>query len=204
MKSRLFITLVFGICCTVAAAPTSANFILSVEPSSQDVGLGGTTSVDIVASLGTTDLLQRFYLTITYQTQPITETFMAIEASNATVGAGFTLDQPINFFTDTNYGGVDIFATAASPLRGDVTLATITFDAINVGTAFVGFGTRALYHPSGNVLDEEDRNAGSISVKPTANVPEPPTLVLLGLGLLAFVALRRAGFWKPRTKGVFC
>ena len=183
MKRYFLRAVVVAVFCCIFAASASAAFV-RIEPSSQSIGLSDSTSVDVVAVLDASESLASFGMTVTIQDSGGT-TSDVVDPISATVGAGFTLTSPISISSQPFADFVDVFANATSAaLTGNVILATITFDAMSLGTSNVGLGTHILSGPTGAELSLASPQSGSITVLQDGGfVPVPTTPALIGLGL---------------------
>jgi hypothetical protein len=190
MKKKLVLFAVFSVFFIFLSTPVQASYSLSFSPSSQAVAISGSTSVDVIANLDAGDSFDWFGMTVTYYDVSV------IEATAATLFSPFTLTHPADLSSSPPNGFVNLFANASAPQAGPgpITLANITFQAKDMGTATLGFGTTSLNlgGSTGTWLDKSTNQTASITVSQgTVGVPEPAISLLLGLGLIALGALRK-------------
>jgi hypothetical protein len=74
---------------------------------------------------------------------------------------------------------------------GTFTLAYITFQAVGVGESDLQFGSVEVYSDSTSDLLEGSATDGSVEVSESQRVPEPSSLLLLGLGIAGLIAGRK-------------
>ena len=150
------------------------------------------------------DLGDTFELSILISDAPDLVTYAVDLLFDATVlslvgASNGTLLPADNFFSvsfDNFIGVFNDIEGSASGVMGDGVLAVLTFQAIGAGPANIEFLTSTSLSnsiPPDPTLPLPDRpnaipvtfGTGEISVAPSASVPEPSSLVLLGVGLLA-------------------
>jgi hypothetical protein len=191
MKYGLLLFLAVFVACGILYELPAQAYSLSFNPSSQEISVSGTASVNVGVSLNADENLSWFGMNVTYQDKNMSD-ISFIMVSNATVAPAFTLDSPIGYSLHSTYGIISIFATSSVPQTGTLTLATITFDGRDLGTANLAFGTSVLRNSAGSELNHESKIGGSITVSEgIVGVPEPATFSFLALGFLGFGVLKR-------------
>lgn len=180
---------------TSAAGPIT----LSIAPPHQAATVGGTVDVDIVVSdlhdVVPAEIVSAFDLIVTYDSG-------VLFPSN--VAFGLDLGDPSLFeavtSTDLTFvGEVSLKETSLlddptlDALQADrVTLATISFDVVGTGASPLAFSFGALQGVFGlNALPLDFDIAQAVVEVPGQNLPEAPTLVLLGIALAALGHARR-------------
>ena len=119
----------------------------------------------------------------------------AILTPVSVVGGGFLLDPTV--VAQLVLGAVSVeFAEAtvgSGSVTGDGVLATVTFDTVGLGTSPLDLNDVILSAPFGVPIATAGVTDGEIVV------PEPSTLVLVGVGLTAAVATRRRARGQEAT-----
>lgn len=188
---QFFLLTVFAAMLLAAPLGSSrAGIILSFDPVAQHTANGLQVDVDIrVSGLGTNAApsLGAFDLTVNFD--DLVLDFTGLTFGNQLDLFGFDFN-PRGFAEDPDsaVGAVSIFEVSLDTV-GDLNalqadsfvLATLTFSAMNMGFSFLDFSSVILSDSLGNALGAT-LSSGGIAV------PEPSTLILFGLGILALAA----------------
>ena len=193
MKHRLFLGLLTSLVVLVWAISSHA-ISLDFVPANQTVVVGTPVTVDVVISglNAANEIVSAFDLDVTYDSS-------ILSATNVTFG--LDLGDPSNFealtaFTLSSPGVVDfaelslLSDTDLAILQGDsVTLATLGFDSLDVGTSPLNFVLDQFNDVKGrnNEILPLTVGSGNVTVAP---IPEPSTMFLLGSGFAGLVGMR--------------
>ncbi|MEN6374412.1 MAG: PEP-CTERM sorting domain-containing protein [Smithella sp.] len=165
-------------------------------PSSQTISQYGTASVDIIATLGVREIVAAYDLDIAYDPSIVTAT--AVSFGSMLGGPANSLPGAIGTSGLIDLWEVSFLSDADLALlqgAGPITLATLFFRGDNIGTSPLSFIN---YGQAGNDIKGYNNipygsptlDGGSITVSGTA-VPLPPSILLLGFGLMGLAGIRR-------------
>lgn len=194
-KKLLLISVMFAANAMLPAHAVSLSF----SPSAQSVAAGDQAIVDIVVSGleagGLNQIVAGYDLSFTYDSSIL-----------SFVSGNFTDLEPTGFLTvDTATSGLISWNSTAITLTeldlqgiqgASVTLASIVFNTLSAGTSALNFSFPVnfprpdLTGLGGNPL-EAFFDSGRITVTANGSVPEPATMLLMGLGALGMVGTKR-------------
>lgn len=185
------------LCSTTIFSGAVFGVTLSLDPSSQDIGVGDTVTVDLnISGLGgfVPPSLGAFLVEVTFDNSVLT-------FDSADYGP--MLGNPVDLFetdilTTVAAGSVSLdefsflFDFELDALQPEsFTLVTLAFTGLTQGTSALGFGAIDLSDAVGFMIVDPILEASSITVK-ASSIPEPTMLLLFlsGLGGIAAVRLR--------------
>ena len=152
---------------------------ITVAPAAQTVGTGSTFQASVVVSGLTAARVGDFDITLTFNPsflQVTAVTFGPFLGSPSSLQSSLLGGNQVEFAEVSLLASSDLLALQPATF----TLATITFQAIGVGTTAISFSAIIAGDQSGALLDLAPTD-GSATV---SGVPEPSSLTLVGLGLL--------------------
>lgn len=172
----------------LSALPATADPILLIDPSPRTVNQGDTFSFDIFIQDAID--LYGFQFDLTFDPTLFSAISVAEGAFLDAAGTGLFLPGDIDNLIGTVSFVANSLLGPTSGVTGSGVLATMNFTALGVGTSPFSFANVLLLD---STLTESlyTTVSGSVTADvPTASVPEPSTLLFVGIGL-AFAALRR-------------
>ena len=194
MKSTL---LASALLATSAMMPANAALILSVNPSSQSVSLGDQATVDVILSGledGQDEILSAYDLSVSFDDAILSYasgTFYDLAAITGDGGLSPAPDFTVSGVISWDSTSFALDATLQGVQGDTLTLATLTFDTLSTGVSPVSVTYHDLTGLNFSTLDPSVVD-GSVTVSDGgATVPEPATMVLMGLGVLGMTAARR-------------
>ena len=184
---------------SVGLVPAADAFTLSVLPQASTVNLGGTVSVDVVASdlvNGGAPSLGAYDLNLSFDSA-------VLSFSSIAFGTGLSVTGVPSIVQDyvLGTGSVNPFEVSLESVvdlnslqTGAFTLFTITFNAAQVGTSALSLGVNSLSSAEGTDLTAA-LNGASISVAGAPAVPLPAAawLLLSGVAGVGSLVRRRRG-----------
>lgn len=192
LVSMLSATLVLG----AGFVPAADALTLSVVPQASTVSVGGTVSVDVVASdlaSGAAPSLGAYDLNLTFDSSVLSFSSIAFGTGLSVTGVPSIIQDfalgtgAVNPFEVSLEDTADLNALQA----GAFTLFTITFNAGQVGTSLLSLSVNSLSSAEGTSLSAAALNGSSISVAGAPAVPLPAGAWLLLTGIAGVGSLMR-------------
>ncbi len=193
---KYFTRFIFGAILLSVSATSQAALVLGFSPSSQTVSVGSSLGVDLtISGLGNfaPDSLGAFDVDVLFDNSILG--FTGAIYGDPVLGDQLDLFS-LGSFTGTTHtpgaGAVNLFQLSfdtvsdLDTMQADsFTLATLTFDALAIGSSSLNFGSITLSDAIGGALTANTA-PGQVNV-----VPIPAAIWLFGTALLALVGLSR-------------
>lgn len=160
--------------------------ILEFAPTESSSGVGDSFSVHVFGS----DFIDLFAYQILISYDPTILSPDSITEGSFLSSAGTTAF--FGDFLDGNIVLLDILLDATTGASGSGVLATLGFTGLASGVSPLVFSDFVLQDSVGGLIEADARNG-------TATIPEPSSLALLAIGLLALGGALRSRLWLPRT-----
>jgi hypothetical protein len=190
---RIGIILFMWICLAVSQVATATT--ISVQPASVNKSVGETFSLDIRIS-DVTDLYA-FQFDIEFDPS-------ILSATSITDGEFLPIADSLGFFTLGINNVVGSIGYITNTLTGTIpgvsnsgVLASIDFKAIGIGTSDVSLSNVMLLDSSLNEITTTESLGSNVTVQGSLNpVPEPSTVLMIGIGMVCLSGLGRKKFRK--------
>lgn len=176
-------TLATGLLTLLASFHAHAIPILQFVPPDSAAGVGDSLSIDIMAT-DVTDLFA-YQSAILYDPTILSATAIIEGTFLSSAGGTVFLGD-----VDTSPGGVLFFSILLEPTgpggaNGSGVLATLDFTTLAAGTSALTFSNWFLFNSAGDVMETAAVDGTVAAVDGTVSVPEPDSLALLAIALLA-------------------
>ena len=191
IKKLLLISALFA---GSALLTANATPVLSFTPSSQSVTLGNTVSVSAVLSGletgGLDEILSAFDISVSYDSSVLN----AVSLTYNTLPFG---DLPVINTTfligeiQWNLTSIETDAFLQTVQGDSLTLGTITFSTLSAGASALNFSYSDLTGLNSLALDHSIANGNITVTTQNGSVPEPATMLLMGLGALGMAGAKR-------------
>lgn len=171
-------------------------FSLSLSPMDQAIFQGDMATVDINLTTDGLESLYGFDFDLTFD-----PTILGFDSFSTTLfNPADPLDLAYDYVGGFNlFDGLlvfDAFWAGGLPLSGNITLASLTFSGIGLGTSLLDLtGTLDLGNMDPTtfefILDPASAQGSIMVAEAPAPIPEPGTWMLIGVGLVGLVGMRR-------------
>lgn len=186
-----------------ACLQTAAAATLSIVPTSPEVNVGSTTSVDLdISGLGSGTALGTYDITVDF---PSNFTFDNVTFGDPTLGDQLAIGGSSYSVTEASAGtdaetlievSFDTSATLTSDQASAFTLAVLDFTANSPGGGSLTLTDITLGNQNGYAISSQVSNASFGAV---SSVPEPSTVLpLCGLAALGILVRKRLAAWATR------
>ncbi|MCF7979559.1 MAG: PEP-CTERM sorting domain-containing protein [Chromatiaceae bacterium] len=174
-----------------AILPANAALILSVSPASQTVSLGDQVLIDVLFSGledGLDEIVSGYDLTLSFD-----DSILAYSSGSYFDLVDFSPIPDFSINGEISWNSSSFLDDAVlQGQQGDsVTLASLTFNTLSAGTSPFNFSFDDVTGLDFTTLSYSIENGSATVGASVGSVPEPATLVLVGLGILAMTAARR-------------
>ena len=193
-KGLMLLALVF---CLGSLPAWADGIAFSIQPATSTVNAGSNTFLDVLlTNHGTGDInLGGFSFSLTTANTGLN--FQSVSTNTTLADYIFGADSLFGPNITIAFGGQTVSASdlaATSPIAlavgqtlslGEVRFAIAASAAGFAAINFDGFSATSLSDPLGNNVSYDTLNGGTVQIASTAAVPEPSSVMLLGLGLIA-------------------
>ncbi|MCX7111743.1 MAG: PEP-CTERM sorting domain-containing protein [Proteobacteria bacterium] len=187
-----------GIALLLGASQASASVMLSLLPSQQNAGPGQTVNLDLtISGLGNHDKpsLGAFDFDFNFDSSKLTFTGYALSGFLGNIGLGEAMDESLG----ASGNSINLAELSLLTVPGD--LATLQPSEFSFATLSFRVDSLSQYEQTwvsfGRINVLSDENGDSLGIPATSGavignpVPEPPALLLFGLGLTLLIRNRR-------------
>lgn len=181
MKKLIYVLALF---CFVVVTGQAMAYSVSLTPSVQTIGSGGTALINVDLSVGATEALFGFDFDLGFNSAVLGFNNLSVNSVLSDYVTGY--DQPSAGNPDlvTFDGALDLSGTNMLT-DGTFTLATLSFTGLGPGSSPLNL--------SGTVLDiNPDTFLVPVGATGTVNVPEPGILLLVGMGIAGLAGFRKS------------